>query len=127
MSEKTQPWTTKRFIGDTATMLVHDRRYGLCDDETLLEIVRRDAAVGFAPDDLASALAEGFEPCPDCALEADLRPLAPFEPPRPPASSCPPPVTWALVPVSPRGPRLRAGNAASMEDVVKEESTKLPN
>ncbi len=66
---------SERYVGDTSTMLVHDRWHGDCEDCLMEDVIARGAAVAFEPDTLERALDESFDCCDECFDKTD--------PPRP--------------------------------------------
>ncbi len=65
----------RHYIGDPGTMTVHDV---LHEDPTpdgcrIWDLVRSGQAVGFQPDKLRQAVAEGYAPCPKCLYNYQLR------------------------------------------------------
>jgi len=65
----------RHYIGDPTTMTVHDVFH---EDPTpegcgIWELVRSGRAVGFQPDKLQQAMAEGYKPCPKCLYNYQLR------------------------------------------------------
>jgi len=64
----------ERFIGDTATMTVHDTWHEECEGCLVDELVDSGRAVGFSPDTLDEALLEDFEPCEYCFDRSDPAP-----------------------------------------------------
>ncbi len=115
---------TRRFIGDTETMVVHDR-WNSNSEGCLLElIIEKESARGFNPDQSDQAFWEDYEYCPHCFNRKDPRPpaWAPMPPPDDPYSpwdDVPP--AWRSSPLIPRGPVLSAGGAVSMEDEASAE------
>jgi len=66
MAVKLTKLGTRRFIGDTATMLVHDRWNGNCEDCLLELLIQAGTARGFNPDASDQAFWEDYEYCPNC-------------------------------------------------------------
>jgi hypothetical protein len=56
----------RRYVGDAASKIVHDRWHPDSEGCGLSDIVRRGDAVGFEPDTLDGALYEGYEYCEAC-------------------------------------------------------------
>ena len=50
MAVKLRELGTRRFIGDTETMLVHDRWHGNCEDCLMEVLIQNGTARGFSPD-----------------------------------------------------------------------------
>lgn len=63
-----------RYVGDTATGLVHDRWHKDSQGCGLDETVQRGHAVGFEPDTLDGALFAGYEYCEACHDKTDPDP-----------------------------------------------------
>ncbi|MCD4690761.1 hypothetical protein K8S17_04795 [bacterium] len=66
----------QRFVGDTESMLVHDRWHGGCEDCLMEELIQRGVARGFAPDESDQAFWEDYEYCPYCFDRIDPKPPA---------------------------------------------------
>jgi hypothetical protein len=66
MSYELKELADRRFIGDSASMTVHDRWHPECEDCLMQTLVERGVAVGFEPDDLDQAFAEGYDYCIHC-------------------------------------------------------------
>jgi hypothetical protein len=56
----------RRYVGDAAKKIVHDRWHPDCEDCLMDDIVASGDAVGFEPDELDQAFYEGYEYCEDC-------------------------------------------------------------
>ena len=56
----------RRYIGNSESMVVHDRWHPDCQGCGLMDIVRDGRAVGFEPDTLEAAFWEGYEYCEAC-------------------------------------------------------------
>ncbi len=65
---------TRRFIGDTATMLVHDRWNSNCEDCLMDVLIEKGTARGFNPDQSDQAFWEDYEYCPHCFDRSDPEP-----------------------------------------------------
>ena len=76
MALATQVRIDQRYVGDTATMLVHDTMH---EDPTpqgcqVSPLLRSGKAVRFEPDKLRQAVAEGYAMCERCLYRLDDRP-----------------------------------------------------
>ncbi len=71
MAVKLTELGTRRFIGDTETMVVHDRWNSNCEDCLLNLLVEKGTARGFNPDQSDQAFWEDYEYCPVCFDRSD--------------------------------------------------------
>ncbi len=62
---------TRRFIGDTETMIVHDRWNSTCEDCLMEILIEKGTARGFNPDQSDQAFWEDYEYCPHCFDRSD--------------------------------------------------------
>ncbi len=76
MAVKLRELGTRRFIGDTERMIVHDRWNTSCEDCLLEELVAKGTARGFNPDESDEAFWEDYEYCPNCFDRSDPSPPA---------------------------------------------------
>jgi len=67
---------TRRFIGDTETMIVHDRWNSNCEDCLMNLLIEKGTARGFNPDQSDQAFWEDYEYCPHCFDRSDPEPPA---------------------------------------------------
>ena len=74
MAVKLTELGTRRFIGDTETMLVHDRWNSNCEGCALEGLVENGTARGFNPDQSDQAFWEDYEYCPHCFDRTDPEP-----------------------------------------------------
>jgi len=75
MAERIASLRGHRYIGDLQTRIVHDVFH---EDPTpegcgLWDLVQEGRAVGFQPDRLQQALAEGYTPCDKCLYDYQAR------------------------------------------------------
>ena len=71
MVEQISSLKKRRYVGDAASKIVHDRWHPDCEGCGLSNIIRRGDAVGFEPDTLDGALNEGYEYCEACFDKED--------------------------------------------------------
>jgi hypothetical protein len=71
MAVKLRELGTRRFIGDTETMLVHDRWNPNAEDCLMELLVEKGTARGFNPDESDQAFWEDYEYCPHCFDRTD--------------------------------------------------------
>jgi len=109
---------TRRFIGDTETMIVHDRWNAECEDCLLGVLIDKGTARGFNPDESDQAFWEEYDYCPHCFDRSEpLRPLWAVDvPPSGPWRWDDDPPVLRTSRLIPRSPILSAGGAVSMED-----------
>lgn len=74
MAVKLRELGTRRFIGDTETMIVHDRWNDNCEDCLMDVLIQRGTARGFNPDESDQAFWEDYEYCPHCFDRTDPQP-----------------------------------------------------
>jgi hypothetical protein len=76
MAVKLRELGTRRFIGDTETMIVHDRWNENAEDCLMDVLIRNGTARGFEPDESDQAFWEDYEYCPNCFDRTDPKPPA---------------------------------------------------
>jgi hypothetical protein len=108
----------RRYLGEIIFDVVHDssRWHATCGPSHEEEL--RTFGVGFEPDTLETAIAEGYDLCPFCVSGIDpdlwMRVVVGDSPDEPPPS-------FTRCRLSPPRPRLSAGEAVSMEDEADSE------
>lgn len=55
-----------RFVGDSETMVVHDRLHEDCEDCLMEVLIEKGSAVYFEPDTRDQAFDEGYDYCDHC-------------------------------------------------------------
>lgn len=58
----------ERFVGDSRTMVVHDRLSEDCEDCLMDPLIQQGIAVSFEPDTETQAFEEGYDYCDYCCL-----------------------------------------------------------
>jgi len=74
MVERISKLGDRRYVGDKANKIAHDRWHADSQGCGLGEIVRRGDAVGFEPDTLDGALWAGYEYCEACHDKSEPTP-----------------------------------------------------
>lgn len=76
MSVKLTELGMRRFVGDSETMIVHDRWHSAAEDCLMEVLIEKGAARGFNPDQSDQAFWEDYEYCPHCFDRTDPTPPA---------------------------------------------------